>query len=48
MQAEKEATARMRASQLTPWTERPGIGANVLSKDPGLYQKLQDMRAGRF
>lgn len=38
----------MRASQLTPWTERPGIGANVLSKDPGLYQKLQDMRAGRF
>jgi predicted RNA-binding protein with PIN domain len=46
--AEKEAAERIRASQLTPWQERPGIGASVLSQNPGLYKKLNDMRGGRF
>jgi predicted RNA-binding protein with PIN domain len=46
--AEKEAAERIRASQLMPWQERPGIGASVLSQNPGLYKKLNDMRAGRF
>jgi hypothetical protein len=48
MQAEKEAAERIRVLQLTPWQERPGIGASVLSQNPGLYKKLNDMRAGRF
>jgi hypothetical protein len=47
-QAEKESVERLKATQLQPWQERPGIGASVLSRDPGLYQKLNDMRAGRF
>lgn len=48
LQAEKESADRLKASQLTPWQERPGICANILSRDPGLYRKLNDMRAGRF
>lgn len=48
VKAEKESVQRLAASQLKPWQERPGIGANVELKNPRLYKKLQQLRAGRF
>lgn len=48
LQSEREAAKRLAASQLRQWQDRPGIGANVLSKNPSLYEKLEQLRAGRF
>lgn len=39
---------RLAASQLKPWQERPGIGADLLLTNPLLYKKLEELRAGQI